>query len=59
MKTFIIKRKRPNVTMVTGRVKIIIKGFTIAFKKAKTKAKIIAVVNELITTWGCKRIDIM
>ena len=47
----------PNVTIVNGRVKIISSGFTIAFKKANTKAKIRAVENELITTCGSKSLD--
>ena len=43
--------------MVSGNVKIIRIGFTIAFKKASTKANMIAVKNELITTCGSKSFD--
>ena len=39
----ITKRNRPSVTMVTGIVNKMSTGFTIEFKKAKTKATIIAV----------------
>ena len=55
--TFITKRNNPKVIMVSGRVKIISSGLTMAFKKASTKAKIIAVENELITTCGSKSFD--
>ena len=47
---FITKRKRPKVIIVKGRVKRIIMGFTIALRNASTIEKIIAVVNEFITT---------
>jgi len=43
--------------MVNGSVRIISSGFTIAFNTARTKAKIIAVENELITTCGSKSFD--
>lgn len=46
IRTFITKRKRPSVTMVTGRVRSISKGLTIKLRIAKTNAKIIAVANE-------------
>ncbi len=52
IRTFIINKKRPSVTMVIGRVNIISKGFTIAFSTANTKAKIMAVINEFIFTCG-------
>jgi hypothetical protein len=50
--TLITSKNIPNVTMVIGSVSIIRIGFTIAFRKARTKAKIIAVEKELITTCG-------
>jgi hypothetical protein len=52
-----INRNRPSVTIVMGSVRIIRSGLTIAFKKASTSAKMIAVVNEFITTWGSKSLD--
>jgi len=48
--TFIIKRKRPRVIIVRGRVRRIINGLTKALRRASTIEKIIAVVNEFITT---------
>jgi hypothetical protein len=59
IKTFITRRKSPKVIIVIGRVRIIIKGFTIAFKKASTNANIMAVVNDLSTTCGCKSFEII
>ena len=44
MSALITKRKRPKVTTVIGNVSKTNIGFTIAFKQAKTKAKIMAVV---------------
>lgn len=55
--TFITSKKRPSVIMVSGRVKIIIRGLTMALSRASTNAKIIAVLNELIATCGFKTID--
>jgi len=55
--TFITKRKRPKVIMVRGRVKIITSGLTNALRSASTIEKIIAVVNEFITTCGAKSFD--
>ncbi len=52
--TFITKRKTPRVRIVIGWVSIINIGFTIAFKMARTKAKISAVKNELMRTCGVK-----
>ena len=43
--------------MVNGRVKIISSGFTIAFSRANTRAKMMAVENELVTTYGSKSFD--
>ena len=57
IKTFITKRNNPRVIMVSGNVKTIRIGFTIAFKKASAKANMIAVKNELITTCGSKSFD--
>ena len=59
IKTFITKRNNPKVIIVNGSVRIIRSGFTIVFNIAKTKAKIIAVENELITTCGSKSFDNM
>lgn len=44
MIALIIKRKSPNVIMVTGKVNITRIGFTIKFNKLKTTATIMAVV---------------
>lgn len=44
IKTFITSKKIPSVRMVIGKVSIIKIGFTIAFKKARTNEKIIAVM---------------
>jgi len=57
MITFIIKRKRPSVIMVSGRVNNTSSGLTIAFNNASTKANIIAVVNESIDTCSFNNID--
>lgn len=57
MITFIIKRNRPNVIIVSGSVNNTSKGFTIALSKASTNAKTIAVVNELMVTCSFNRID--
>ena len=46
----ITKRKRPKVTTVIGNVSKTNIGFTIAFKQASTKAKIMAVVISDICT---------
>ncbi len=46
------KRKRPNVTMVTGSVKITKMGFTRMFNKLSTTATITAVINESTDTFG-------
>lgn len=54
---FIIKRNNPNVTIVMGKVSITRSGLTIAFKKARTSAKIIAAEKEFITTWGSSNLD--
>ena len=40
----IIKRKRPRVRMVIGRVKMTNIGFTIKFRRLRTMATIMAVV---------------
>ena len=50
MITFITKRNRPKVMIVKGRVRIIMTGFTSALRSASTIEKIIAVVNEFMTT---------
>lgn len=47
---FIIKRNKPSVTMVNGKVKKTSKGFTIALRTAKTKEKRTAVSNDAIVT---------
>ena len=57
IRTLITKRKRPSVIIVSGRVKIIISGLTIALRRASTSAKIIAVENEFIITCGSKSFD--
>jgi len=57
IRTFITKRKRPNVIIVIGSVKITIRGFTIALRRASTSAKIMAVVKLFITTCGSKSFD--
>lgn len=44
----ITKRNIPRVRMVIGRVKRINNGLTIAFKKASTNAKMMAVVKSAI-----------
>jgi hypothetical protein len=48
MIAFIINRKRPIVSMVTGNVNNISNGFTIAFKAANANAKMMAVLNPSI-----------
>ena len=48
----IIKRKRPKVIMVTGKVKITNIGFTIKFKRLSTIATMIAVVYVSTPTPG-------
>ena len=48
----IINRKRPNVKIVTGKVKITKIGFTIKFNNAKTIATIIDVEKLLTVTPG-------
>ncbi len=50
MITLITNKKRPRVMRVIGKVRITNKGFTMAFKKANTKAKTNAVPNELTCT---------
>jgi hypothetical protein len=57
IRTFITKRKSPKVITVRGRVKITRSGLTMALRIARTIAKIIAVVNEFITTCGSKSFD--
>jgi len=57
IRTFITRRKRPSVIIVSGRVRMMSNGFTIAFNAARTNAKIRAVVKEEITTWGSKSFD--
>ena len=57
IRTFITRRKSPKVIIVRGRVKIIRSGLTMALRIASTIAKIIAVVNEFINTWGAKSFD--
>ena len=52
MITLITNKKRPKVIMVSGRVSKIINGFTIKLSTANTNAKIIAVVIELMDTYG-------
>ena len=54
--TLITKRKRPNVIIVRGMVKIISKGLTIKLRTAKTRAKIMAVLNVSMATWGANSI---
>tara|TARA_R110000823_G_scaffold315139_1_gene445881 strand:- start:299 stop:622 length:324 start_codon:yes stop_codon:yes gene_type:complete len=49
---FIISKKRPKVTMVTGRVKITKIGFTKKFSKLRTTATIIAVIKLSTETLG-------
>ncbi len=44
MMALIIKRKRPNVRIVTGKVNIIRIGLTMKFNKLNTTATIMAVV---------------
>jgi hypothetical protein len=51
---FITKRKRPNVTIVSGNVRRISKGFTIAFRMASTIARTIAV--QKVSIWTPLRI---
>ena len=46
------KRKRPKVTMVTGRVKITRTGFTRRFNKLSTMATITAVIKVSTDTFG-------
>jgi hypothetical protein len=57
MRTFITRRNRPSVIIVRGNVRMISRGFTIAFRIPSTKANIIAVVKDLITTWGSKSLE--
>jgi hypothetical protein len=57
IRTFITKRKRPRVIIVSGNVNIISSGFTMALSTASTNAKMIAVVNEFIATCGFNNID--
>jgi hypothetical protein len=57
MITLITRRKRPNVIMVIGRVKMTRSGLTRKLRTASTNAKIIAVVNEFITTCGLSSSD--
>jgi hypothetical protein len=49
---FIISKKRPKVTMVTGSVKITNMGFTKKFNKLKTTATITAVIKLSTETLG-------
>jgi hypothetical protein len=49
---FTIKRKRPKVIMVIGRVKIMSKGLTVKFSIARTRANTIVVVPERMMTCG-------
>lgn len=55
--TFITKRKRPKVIIVSGRVKIIISGLARTLRIASIIAKMIAVVNECISICGSKSFD--
>jgi hypothetical protein len=57
--TLITRRKSPSVIIVSGRVKIISNGFTIAFRIANIKANMMAVANEVITTCGSKSFERM
>jgi hypothetical protein len=57
MITFITRRNRPSVIRVMGRVKMTRSGLTKKLRMASTNAKIIAVVNELITTCGLSSSD--
>lgn len=52
MITLITNKKSPKVIMVSGRVTKIISGFTIKLSTANTSAKIIAVLIELMDTYG-------
>jgi len=45
-------KKRPKVTIVTGKVKMVKMGFTIKFNRLSTMATRIAVVYEAILTPG-------
>lgn len=47
-----IKRNRPKVTMVTGRVKITNIGLTNIFSRLRTTATITAVMKESTLTFG-------
>ncbi len=47
-----IKRNKPKVTMVIGKVSIIRRGFTKKFKIPNTKATMMAVVGESTPTPG-------
>ena len=58
MITLITKRKRPKVIIVRGSVKRTNNGFRIKLRTAKTNAKIIAVVNELMATCGANNFEI-
>tara|TARA_R110001583_G_scaffold38171_8_gene123463 strand:+ start:16679 stop:17035 length:357 start_codon:yes stop_codon:yes gene_type:complete len=49
---FIISKKRPNVTIVTGSVKITNIGFTRKLSKLRTTATIIAVIKLSTETLG-------
>ena len=57
MITLTTKRKSPSVIMVSGRVKITRSGLTRKLRMASTNAKMIAVVNEFITTCGLSNSD--
>jgi hypothetical protein len=57
MITLITKRKSPSVTIVSGRVKIVISGLTTKFSTASTSAKIMAVTISLICTCGDKSFE--
>lgn len=54
MLALITNKKRPNVTIVMGNVRMIKTGFTIAFNSPKTAATIIAVVKSITWTPGKK-----
>lgn len=51
---FIISKNNPNVTMVTGRVRMTKMGLTKKFKRLRTMATIMAVPYESTDTWGRK-----
>lgn len=54
IQALITNKNRPNVIIVTGNVRIIKMGFTIAFSSPNTTATIIAVVKLSIPTPGKK-----